>query len=50
MRRIRYRIAYLLRLLAYRIEPPPSLIPGETLADLIHAIDPIDTPLGRHER
>lgn len=26
MRRIRYRIAYLLRLVAYKIEPRPSLL------------------------
>jgi hypothetical protein len=45
MKRLRYRIAYLLRLLAYRIEPPPSLIPGETLASMITAIEPLDTPV-----
>jgi hypothetical protein len=42
--RLRYRIAYWLRLLAYKIEPP-ALFDGKTLSDLIHDIEPEDTPV-----
>jgi len=42
--RLRYRIAYWLRLLAYKIEPP-ALFDGKTLSDLIHDIDPQETPV-----
>jgi hypothetical protein len=43
VKRLRYRIAYWLRLLAYKIEPPHAWN-GETLADLISKIEPQDTP------
>lgn len=45
MRRLRFRLAYWLRLLAYKIEP---VIDWGDLGDYIHSINPQETPFSDH--